>query len=209
MKHVKTINGLEVEVRKCLKMFEKCHVFVRFWKSKAKSVRQLMPVATLGSWTSQKCKNASCCNDLDVKSVKKIRGSEQTLEVELRNSVRLPCVLPIWKSEVLTTRMLGQLFDVRSSFCEQAPGSLQLLQSWLNLRFFREMRVPTCQFPVDNHQRVLLLIQRFTNIGQHVMKKKQNQNMSFRDLSRNNFTFAIFRDPAFHFRKSAAGHLPD
>ena len=33
--------------------------------------------------------------------------------------------------------------------------------------------------------------------------------MSFRDLSRNKFTFKIFRDPAFSFRETAVGQLPN
>ena len=39
-------------------------------------------------------------------------------------------------------------------------------------------------------------------------RTKPYSNMSFRDLSRNNFTFAIFREPAFPFRKNAEGQLP-
>ena len=51
-----------------------------------------------------------------------------------------------------------------------------------------------------------LLFQSFTNRRPECHEEKTE--MSFCDLSRSNFTFAIFREPAFPFRKSAVGQTP-
>ena len=57
------------------------------------------------------------------------------------------------------------------------------------------------------HQGLFPLVPKFHNHRPPCHEEKTK--MSFRDLSRSKSTFAIFREPAFPFRKSARGQLPD